>query len=311
MKPKMIYGPLQFETDTRQLADRLVAECDSIHAVFGSVFGVPSGGVPLATALGLRLRLPLVNADAVDERTLVVDDIADTGKTLEMYPNNMKAVLHLKPAAATKFCDSIRGAHLIDQDQWVQYFWEPQERAIEDHVTRMLQYIGEDPTREGLKETPARIVKSWSHFYSGYGKKAEDILKTFEDGACDEMVILDNIEFYSTCEHHMVPFVGRAHVAYIPNGKVVGISKLARLVEIFARRMQIQERIGSQVTAALMEHLGCKGAACVIEAQHLCMTARGVEKQNSVMKTSSLEGVFKTNPQARMEFLMHLQRSSR
>jgi GTP cyclohydrolase I len=151
-------------------------------------------------------------------------------------------------------------------------------------------------------ETPKRIVKAWDKFFEGYNKDPKDVFKTFSEGACDSMVVLKDIEFYSTCEHHMVPFLGKAHIGYIPNGKVIGISKLARLLEIFTRRMQIQERIGEQVTDALMKYLDCKGAICILEAQHLCMTSRGVEKQNSVMVTSSIKGVFKQK-EVRDEFL--------
>lgn len=162
-------------------------------------------------------------------------------------------------------------------------------KAVRDTI----KFIGEDPTREGLLETPHRVVKSWNKLYEGYKKDPKDLLKTFTEGCCDEMVALTNIEFYSTCEHHMLPFFGRIHVAYIPKGKVVGISKLARLVEIYARRLQIQERLVSQVADDLMNLLGAKGAMVVCQAQHFCMTARGVEKQQSVMITSAVRGIFK------------------
>ncbi len=128
-------------------------------------------------------------------------------------------------------------------------------------------------------------------------------MKTFEDGSCDEVVLLKDIEFVSHCEHHMLPFLGKAHIAYIPNGKVLGVSKLARLLEIYSRRLQIQERLCQQITTALDEHLKPLGSACVIEAQHLCMVARGVQKQNSVMVTSSLTGVFRDKGEARSELL--------
>ena len=180
------------------------------------------------------------------------------------------------------------------------------QNGIEFTVHKQLQYIGEDTTREGLLETPKRVIASWEKLYGGYSENPASVLKTFKDDTCDEMVILKDIEFYSTCEHHLLPFFGKAHIAYIPNGKVVGISKLARLLEIFSRRLQIQERIGQQVTSALMTELEPLGCACVIEAQHFCMRARGVEKQNSIMITSSLEGVFRET-QARQEFLQFIK----
>lgn len=175
----------------------------------------------------------------------------------------------------------------------------------------MFEYIGEDPEREGLRDTPKRVVKSWDKLFGGYLQKPEDVLTTFEEDDViphDQIILLKDIEFYSTCEHHILPFVGKAHVAYIPRDKVVGISKLARIVEIFARRLQVQERIGNQVTKALMEHLNAKGAACIIESKHFCMTCRGVEKQNSVMVTSSLRGGFLEDGRTRQE-LMTLIRS--
>lgn len=172
----------------------------------------------------------------------------------------------------------------------------------EDAIRGIFKFIGEDPTREGLIDTPKRIVKSWNELYKGYSQKPEDILTVFEED-CDEIVLLKNIELYSMCEHHNLPFIGKAHVAYLPDKRVIGISKLARLVDIYARRMQIQERIGNQVTEALMKHLKPLGAACVIEAQHLCMQMRGVGKQNSVMVTSSMKGAFMEKGEARQELL--------
>lgn len=175
-------------------------------------------------------------------------------------------------------------------------------------VKIMLESLGEDPNRQGLLETPDRVVKSWQELYSGYGKDPKDVLKVFEladDTQYDQIILLRDIELYSMCEHHMLPFIGRAHVAYIPgdSGKVVGISKLARILEIYARRLQIQERIGLQVVNALTDHLDAKAAACVISAKHLCMCARGVGKQHSEMVTSALTGAFLDSPQARAELL--------
>ncbi len=167
----------------------------------------------------------------------------------------------------------------------------------------LLKYIGEDPGREGLADTPDRVLKSYNELFSGYEQKPEDVLKTFQDGSqgYDEMVVLKGIEFWSFCEHHWLPFFGVAHVGYLPSGRIVGLSKLARLVEIFARRLQVQERMTAQVTAALDEHLKPQGSACVIEAKHLCMVCRGVAKQQSVMTTSSITGEFR-KPEVRAEF---------
>lgn len=165
-------------------------------------------------------------------------------------------------------------------------------QTIESSIREILSYIGDDPNREGLKDTPRRIIKSWDKLFGGYKKSLQDVAQVFKDGACDEMVILKDIEFYSTCEHHFLPFFGRIHIAYIPDGRVIGVSKLARLVEIFSRRLQIQERLVSQIADSIQQGLNPLGVMVVCEAQHFCMTCRGVEKQNSVMVTSAIRGVF-------------------
>lgn len=171
-----------------------------------------------------------------------------------------------------------------------------------DAVKNILTAIGEDVEREGLKDTPSRVVKSWSELYRGYALDPASILKTTFDGdGYDQMIVLKNIELFSTCEHHMLPFIGHAHIAYLPTKRVVGLSKLARLVECFARRLQIQERLTRQIAEAMMKHLEPKGVGVVIEAKHFCMLARGVNKQNSVMTTSSLDGVFRDDT-VRKEF---------
>jgi GTP cyclohydrolase I len=174
--------------------------------------------------------------------------------------------------------------------------------VVKNSIKTILNYIGEDVAREGLIETPERIIKSYSELFSGYKESPEDVLKVFEDGACDEMVVLKDIEFYSTCEHHFLPFFGKISIGYIPNGKVVGVSKLARLVEIYSRRLQIQERMTSQIADAL-DCLNPKGAAVICEAQHLCMIARGINKQRAKMITSAVRGAFKENVTTKMEFL--------
>jgi len=172
-----------------------------------------------------------------------------------------------------------------------------------DNIKEIIKYIGDDPDREGLIETPKRVVKSWDHLFSGYGKDPKELMKVFKEDSCDEMVILKDIEFYSMCEHHMIPFFGKISIGYIPNGKVLGISKLARLVEMYARRLQIQEKLVAQIADTLMEYLEPYGVMVVCEAKHLCMVARGVEKQNSVMVTNAVRGNFKTDIGVRNEFL--------
>jgi len=194
----------------------------------------------------------------------------------------------------------------MDQDKGIK------ETRAEHAVRHLISYIGDNPEREGLKETPARVVKAYRELFSGYHFYDKDIartLKTFEDCPSNEMILLSDVEFYSTCEHHMAPFFGKAHIAYIPKGKVVGVSKLARLLEIYSRRLQIQERLTSQITDAIMNHLQPMGCACIIQAKHFCMTCRGVNKQNSIMTTSSLRGEFE-KLEVRAEFLSLIQLGS-
>ena len=176
--------------------------------------------------------------------------------------------------------------------------------SMENMIRAIIHEIGEpEEMREGLKETPRRVMKSWEHLFSGYGHSVGEYMTVFSTDGYDEIVLLKNIEFYSTCEHHMLPFYGVAHIAYLPDKKVVGISKLARILELYSRRLQIQERIGVQVVKALDDHLIPLGSACILEAKHFCMVARGVEKQNSIMTTSALTGSFKKEPSARAELM--------
>lgn len=187
---------------------------------------------------------------------------------------------------------------------------DPSIQGAEDAVRYILRYIGEDVGREGLRETPSRVRRSWDELFSGYSADVEGLFKTFKEGACDEMIVVRDIDFHSMCEHHMLPFVGVAHVAYIPKGRIVGLSKIARLVEVFARRLQVQERMTIQITEAIQHHLNPQGCACVIEAKHLCMACRGVRKSGSSMVTSSLKGTFSEEPDCRNEFLqlIHMRR---
>ncbi len=174
---------------------------------------------------------------------------------------------------------------------------------IEQAVREILIAIGEDPDREGLLKTPNRVGRAYVELMAGLHVDPRQHLKTVFHERYDEVVLLRDIEFHSLCEHHLLPFTGKAHVAYLPDGKVVGLSKLARLVEGFARRPQVQERLTTQIADALMEELSPQGAACVIEATHTCMTIRGANKPGSTMVTSALRGVFKDNPSTRAEVL--------
>src|SRR2546421_6250382 len=174
---------------------------------------------------------------------------------------------------------------------------------IERAVREILISVGEDPDREGLVKTPNRVARSYAELMAGLHDDPKRHLTTVFHERYDEVVLLRDIEFHSLCEHHLLPFTGRAHVAYLPDGKVVGLSKLARLVEGYARRPQVQERLTTQIADALMEELMPIGAACVVEAVHTCMTIRGAKKHGSTMVTSALRGIFKENPSSRSEVL--------
>lgn len=176
--------------------------------------------------------------------------------------------------------------------------------AIEKHVRGLLEDLGEDPGREGLLRTPQRVAKAMLELTSGQGRTAEEVVGEglFEED-CSEMVLVKDIEFYSLCEHHMLPFYGRVHVAYIPNGKILGLSKLARITDVFARRLQVQERMTVQIAEAIQDLLQPKGVGVVADARHLCMMMRGVQKQNSSTMTSCLLGSFRKDSNTRNEFL--------
>jgi GTP cyclohydrolase I len=180
--------------------------------------------------------------------------------------------------------------------------------AIAQAYRDLLEAIGENPTRQGLVRTPERAARALEFVTQGYRQSPEEIVNdAIFDSDASEIILVKDIELYSLCEHHLLPFIGRAHVAYIPNGKVIGLSKVARIVDVFARRLQIQENLTTQIAEALMDALAPSGVAVVVEAKHLCMMMRGVEKQNSVMKTSCLLGTFKDDARTRSEFLSLLK----
>jgi hypothetical protein len=202
---------------------------------YDSIYPVLQGGVCLAATLSERSGLPLT-VDYIGEKTLVVDDLTDSGATRGLYPDNDFACLHVKREPSeffpTYYVSKVEG--------WISYWWEKDNGLPTDNVVRMLEYIGEDPHREGILETPKRVIKAYDFIFGGYKINVKDVIKVFDSENYDEMVLLKDIEMYSMCEHHMLPFLGKAHVAYIPDRKVIGVSKLARIVDIFSRRLQIQ-----------------------------------------------------------------------
>ena len=186
----------------------------------------------------------------------------------------------------------------------------PSQKEAEDAVRVLLRWAGDDPQREGLLDTPARVAKSYRELFSGYDLAAEDVLgRTFEEVAgYDDMVLVKDIPFFSHCEHHMVPIIGKAHVAYLPNGRVLGLSKIARVVEIFGRRLQTQETMTAQIAKSIDETLNPRGVAVMIEAEHMCMAMRGIQKQGSTTLTTTFTGAFKTEPAEQVRFMTMIRR---
>jgi GTP cyclohydrolase IA len=185
----------------------------------------------------------------------------------------------------------------------------PSQKEAEDAVRVLLRWAGDDPEREGLIDTPARVAKAYKELFSGYELAAEDVLgRTFEEvGGYDDIVLVKDIPFFSHCEHHMVPIIGKAHIAYLPDGKVLGLSKIARVVDIFGRRLQTQETMTAQIAKAIDDTLQPRGVAVMIEAEHMCMAMRGVQKQGSTTLTTTFTGVFKTEPTEQARFMTLLR----
>lgn len=288
-------------SDVHDLATRL-AERHRGHPYTG-VYGVPRGGNVVAALVSQALGLPQLNQPVPD--CLVVDDLIDSGDTARRYPEHRCDFLLRKPDAPE--WPVLEGVPV--RAGWVVFPWEYGEEAgPTDAVRRLLQHVGENPDRDGLVKTPDRVVRAYTEMTSGYRVDVAELLAVQfdqDDPPYEGVVLLRDVPFTSLCEHHLLPFTGTASVAYIPRagGKIVGLSKLARLVDAYAHRLQVQERLTVQVVAALEEHLDPKGAACVIRATHSCMELRGVRKHTGGMVTSEVRGAFKDDPRARSELL--------
>ena len=184
-------------------------------------------------------------------------------------------------------------------------------KKLEANTRNLLELLGEDPKREGLMNTPKRVAKSWDFLTKGYTENLDDLINNaIFEGESKDMVIVKNIEFYSLCEHHMIPFYGKAHIGYIPDGKIIGLSKLARITDLFSQRLQVQERLTNQIAQCLQEVLNPRGVAVVLEGKHFCMLSRGVQKQNSIATSSSMLGIFREKESTRNEFLKLIQMSN-
>lgn len=281
---------------TAIMAKRIISFTDGIIGPV-VIYPIPRGGVPVAYLLKCHFPDKFKITNSPDEANFLVDDIRATGKTAKRYFDRYART-------------TIAMIEAPEPETWYTFPWEVtakgEDANEEDIIVRLLQYIGEDPQREGLRDTPKRVLKAWREWASGYGKDPKELLKTFEDGAAnyDEMVIVHNIPVRSVCEHHMAPITGFAHVGYIPNSKIVGLSKLARVVDIYARRLQVQERMTVQIATTIDDVLQPKGVGVIIKAAHGCMSSRGVNIHGGGMTTTSaMRGALLEKSEARAEFL--------
>jgi len=259
-----------------------------------NVFGVPRGGIHIAQILAANECCVIV--DDPEGADFIVDDLIDSGATEQLWQSRYPAAQFWAPIDK-------RDGEGKEGSKWIVFPWESHDEDKDEEVIagRLLQTLGVDIDSDGLRETPGRLLRSLRELTDGYGANPAEILSTRFSAEYDEMVMVRDIEFWSLCEHHVLPFHGKVTVAYIPNGKVVGLSKLARLIRAFSRRLQIQERFTAQITGAIVEHMGTEDAACIVSATHLCMAMRGVETPAD-MVTSSLRGRFR-EPEVRAEFL--------
>lgn len=266
------------------------------------IYPIPRGGIPVSYRLiGFVTCTFLV--ETPEEADIFVDDIVDSGATRDRYREQFPD----KPFYG--MIDRTVLKYNWKPNEWIVFPWEQNEKdipeTVDDNIRRLLQYVGEDINRGGLLETPARVAKAWKFWCSGYEVDPASVLKVFEDGAdgYDQMIVRKEIPIHSHCEHHLAAILGTCTIAYIPNGKIVGLSKLDRIVQVFARRLQVQERLTSQIADALMEHLQPLGVGVYISARHLCIESRGVSHANSETVTTALRGCIKHEDSSCAEFL--------
>jgi GTP cyclohydrolase I len=274
---------------TRKLAERIEAHAGSYIHVHGCrVYGVPRGGSIVAGLLETSKAEIFATTDPINA-DIIVDDIVDSGATRK----------HFKERYNKPFFGLVE-----ESKKWVKFPWEEEPDVdVEENFRRILQFLGEDVNREGLRNTPKRYIKMLKELCT----RTEVNYTTFQAEGVDEMIVQSDIPFYSLCEHHTAPFFGTGYIAYIPNDKIVGLSKLARCLQYYAKGFQNQERITQKTAQRLQEELNCKGVAVVTKARHMCMEMRGVKSHDTFTTASCLLGAFKDDAQARQEFLSFVQ----
>lgn len=283
------------EEAARRVACELM--CWNVDGPPMALFGIPRGGIPAAYLVARYMGPRAHIADDPARADVFIDDVTDSGNTMQRWMARHKDA---------RFCSLFTAT----PGTWLAFPWEltweddDNDTSAHDIVTRLLQRIGENPRRVGLVETPRRVIKAWEEMTRGYRQNPASVLKTFEDGAegVDEVVLVRDIPFVSMCEHHMLPFMGVVHIGYIPDGRILGLSKFARLVDVFARRLQVQERLTQEIAHTLQNELQAKGVAVVVEARHTCMELRGVKRPGITTTTSCILGALREQA-ARAEFL--------
>jgi GTP cyclohydrolase I len=281
----------QFNTAATILARRIPSD------KYTSLYPIPRGGVPVAMALQSRLGIPIV--DKPNRKTLIVDDIADSGETLLKYADYDTATLFVKPHSKV-----LPTYFVASTSKWISFPWEEQESPAETHIQRILESIGENPNRVGLADTPRRVAKMYRETFKGYNPTMKPNITVFpnnEDGVSINQMVTDSGTYVSWCEHHMLPFFGHYYFAYIPKEKIIGLSKIARVVDYFASRLQVQERLTAQIVNEIHDALDPVGMALQMRGRHLCKEIRGI-KNKGEMVTTELRGAFEQQ-EVRMEFL--------
>lgn len=289
------YNIFQFQTDINILVEKIFA--DQRNYKYDNLYGVPRGGIHVATALSYATGIPQIDHIVPNQKILIVDDILDSGKTREKYKDYDFACLHIKPHHS-----EFRNVYYVSEiNDWVNYWWEKQDNhqeTIEDNIVRIMELIGENPNRAGLIDTPKRVAKMYREFFCGYDKAKKPRIMTVdngEDGVHYDQMLIDQGYFFSFCEHHIIPFFGQYYYGYIPDKKILGASKIGRIIDYYAGKLQIAERLVNEVVNEFEEAVHPIGQVLVMNARHLCKEMRGLKKWNSPFEAIAVRGTFASN----------------